>query len=167
MKNNIAIKYGLIAGVGVVAYYLLFYYTNIKLFFNPVIAWSSLIIYVGGMVKACADDRQLMAGEDYPFMNGLRMAFATFAITSFIYYAFNYLLYNVLDTELIEVQKEIMFEQIAAMAKRFELSDMKDSIKDFKEQDYSVTIANSLLGWGWSLLGGFIISIIVARIMRR
>jgi len=166
MKTNIAIKYGLIAGVGVAAYYLLFYYTNIELFFNPVVAWASLAIYLAAMFKACLDDRK-STPDDYPFLLGLRMSFATFAVTSAVYYIFNYLLYNVIDPELIEIQKEIMFEQIADMAKRFEMSDMKDSIEDFKEQDYSVTIANSFLGWGWSLIGGFLLSLGVGAIMRR
>lgn len=166
MKTNIAIKYGLIAGVGVVAYYLLFYYTNVRLFFNPVVAWGSLVIYLAAMAKACLDDRN-SSPDGYPFLLGLRMAFATFAVTSAVYYLFNYLLYNVLDPDLVEVQKEILFEQIANMAKRFEMSDMKDSIKDFKEQDFSVTIANSFLGWGWSLIGGFLLSLGVAAVMRR
>ncbi len=166
MNTNIAVKYGLTAGVGVVAYYLLFYYVNIKLFFNPIVAWGSLVIYLAAMAKACLDDRKF-SPDAYPLLLGLRMSFATFAVTSAVYYGFNYLLYNVLDPELIEVQKEILFEQIASMAKRFEMSDMKDSIKDFKEQDFTVTIANSFLGWGWSLIGGFLLSLGVAAVMRR
>lgn len=164
MNNNIALKYGLIAGVGVVAYFLLFYMNNVKLFFNPVVAWSSLIIYIAGMVKACVDQRKMQA--DFPFKDALRTAFLTFTITSVTYYAFNYLLYNVFDPELVEVQKEILVAQMGKMAGRFQFSDLKDQIEEFSKKDFRITIGNSLMALGQSLIGGFVLSLIVAAMTR-
>ncbi|MBK7873584.1 MAG: DUF4199 domain-containing protein [Saprospiraceae bacterium] len=137
MNNNIALKYGLIAGVGVVAYFLLFYMNNVKLFFNPVVAWSSLIIYIAGMVKACVDQRKM---QDFPFKDALRTAFLTFTITSVTYYAFNYLLYNVFDPELVEVQKEILVAQMGKMAGRFQFSDLKDQIEEFSKRIFELRL---------------------------
>ena len=165
MKNNIALKYGLIAGVGVVAYFLLFYCSDIKLFFNPIIVWGSLVVYIAGMVKACVDQRKMQA--EFPFKDALRTAFFSFAVASVVYYVFNYLLYNVFDAELAEVQKEILVEQMGKMATRLQFSDVEDQIKEFSKSDFRVTIGNSFLALGQSLIGGFILSLAVSAVMRR
>ncbi|HMO40568.1 MAG TPA: DUF4199 domain-containing protein [Saprospiraceae bacterium] len=164
MQNNIAAKYGIMAGVGVVAYFLLFYMANVRLFFSPFVAWGVLVVYIAAMAKAAADQRKLQG--DFPFKDALRTAFLTFAIASLTYHVFVYLLYNVFDPELVEVQKEILFEQMTAMAKRFELTDLKEQIKDFASQDFRVTLRNSSMALGQSLIGGFILSLGIAALMR-
>ncbi len=165
MQNNIAIKYGIIAGVGVVAYFLLFYLTSVELFFNPVVNWGVLVVYLAGMVKACADQRKLQ--KDFPFKDALRTAFLTFAIASLAFYIFNYLLFNVINPDLAEVQKEILVEQMGKMAGRLQLSELKDQIKEFAKQDFRITIRNTMMSLAQSLIGGFVLSLAVAGLMKR
>lgn len=165
MQSNVAIKYGIGTGVGVVAYFLFFYLVSVRLFFNPFVAWGVLVVYLLGMALACRKQRK--AQGDFPFQMALRTAFLTFTIASISYYTFIYLLYNVLDTELVEIQKEILFEQMTAMAKRFELSDLKGQIQDFSNRDFSITVRNSLMALAQSLIGGFVLSLGIAAVMRR
>lgn len=165
MQNNIAIKYGIIAGVGVVAYFLLFYLTNVKLFFNPIVNWGVLVVYLVGMVKACAGQRKHQ--HNFPFKDALRTAFLTFAITSLIFYVFNYLLFNFLDPNLAEVQKEILVEQMGKMAGRLQLSELKNQIEEFAKQDFRITIRNTMMSLAQSLIGGFVLSLAVAGLMKR
>ncbi len=165
MQNTLAIKYGLIAGVGVVAYFLLFYFANIELFFNPIVNWGVLVVYLGGMVKACADQSKRQPA--FPFKDALRTAFLSFAIANVIYYIFNYLLYNVFDPSLVETQKEILVEQMGKMAGQLQLSDLKDQIEEFAKQDFRVTVRNSLMALAQSLVGGFVLSLGVAALMKR
>ncbi len=165
MQTNIGIKYGTLTGVGVVAYFLFFYLVNVRLFFTPFVVWSVVVVYLIGMVLAC--NKQRKAQENFPFKMALRTAFLTFTIASITYYTFTYLLYNVFDTELVEIQKEILFEQMTAMAKRFKLSDLQGQIQDFSNRDFSITLRNSLLALSQSLIGGFVLSLGLAALMRR
>jgi uncharacterized membrane-anchored protein YitT (DUF2179 family) len=165
MQHAIAIRYGIIGGVGVLAYFLLFYWSNVRLFFNPVVVWSVLIVYITAMVGACAKQRQQQV--HFSFREALRTAFLTFAIASLCYHVFIYLMYNIIDPELVEVQKELFFEQMTAMAQRFNLKDLKDQITEFSANDFRVTVRNSTMALGQSLIGGFLLALGVAALMRR
>jgi len=97
----------------------------------------------------------------------LRTAFLTFAITSLIFYVFNYLLFNFLDPDLAEVQKEILVEQMGKMAGRLQFSELKDQIEEFAKQDFRITIRNTMMSLAQSLIGGFVLSLAVAGLMKR
>lgn len=91
IKNSKAVRYGLIAGIGTVAYFLLFYFINPRLMFNPWVYWASLGIYLALMWKALLDEKQAANGP-LAFKDSLRTAFYIFVIANFCYYLFYYLL---------------------------------------------------------------------------
>lgn len=164
MNNNV-IKYGITAGVGVIAYFLLFYFTNSPLLFHPLVNWGCLVIYLFFMIRACRQEKKSAEGT-YTFQNALRTAFGVFAIANFIYYIYNYLLFK-FDPTLLITQKEAVIQSMewAAQTFRFELPEQ--DIQRLRGEIRPVTIGNSLLVMAQSFIGGFLLSLIVALLITR
>ena len=101
MKQNI-IKNGIMAGVVAIGYVLLFYYTQKEWLFTGSFVFSSLLIYLFFMYQTA----KTVAKEDYKIV--LRAAFGVFILANVVYYAFDYVLFNMIDKSLIDVQKESM-----------------------------------------------------------
>lgn len=164
MKNNI-VKYGLIAGVGVIAYFLLFYFIDTKVMFSPYVNWGSVLIYLVFMFVACIQERK-MRDEIYPFNQALRTAFGVFVITNLIYYIFNYILFN-LDPTLLITQKEVVIENMQWVGRLTNAEVAPEEIQKLRSEYRPVTFANSLFAFTYSLIGGFGLSLLVAALARR
>lgn len=101
--NQASTRYGLIAGVGVVAYFLLFYVIKPDLVLNPYIWWGSIVIYFWAMMQAAKQE-----GEGDSFFSYLKPAFAVYVVANAFFYCFYYFLFGVFDTSLVDLQYEIM-----------------------------------------------------------
>lgn len=165
MNANI-LKYGLLAGAGTIAYLLLFYFIDPRLMLSPWVSWSSLIIYIVAMVKAAMVERDASGGA-FPFREALRPAFGAYVVASLVYVAFNYVLYNYVDTHLVEIQREVMVEQSKALAEKLGREDMLEQMENISVDDLRVGFRNSTVGFLWSLIGGFFLSAIIALFIKR
>lgn len=163
--KNIAIKYGIFGGVGVIAYFLVFYFVKPQWMFQATVNWGSLIIYLFFMFLAGRQHRQLYDGS-YPLKDALRTVFATFVIISVIYYTFNYILFKI-DPTLLITQKEVVIQNMAWWSERAGMEFSEEEIHNLRKEYRPVTIANSLFGLAQSLIGGFILSLPVAALARR
>lgn len=161
--NNRITKYGIITGVGVIAYFLLFYFTNNSLFFNPFVNWGSLAVYLIFMIMACRDEKKRIDGA-YPFQNALRTAFGVFAIANVIYYIYNYFLFK-LDPALLITQKEVVIQNMRWAAEIFKFELPEQEIQRLRSEVRPVTITNTLFVLAQSLIGGFLLSLIVSVII--
>lgn len=165
MNNDPGIRNGLIAGVAIVFYFLLFYFISPKLFFGVWTQWGALVIYLAFMTKACWDKRKVLE-EDFDFQQALKTAFVVYVVAAFIYALFNFLLLTYIDPELLEVQRQVLLERLEvsqALMNAEELESMKRTIAD---QDLSIDFQSAMLSFGLSLIGGFILSLIVAAFTR-
>jgi len=160
MNANI-LKYGLYAGAGTVAYLLLFYFIDPKLMLSPWVSWSSLLIYIAAMLKAALEERKASEGG-FTFRQAVRPAFGVYVVASVVYFLFNYVLYNYVNTDLAEIQRDIMVQQAQGMAEKFGKEDLKEQIESISSEDLKVTVRNSALGFMWSLIGGFFMSALIA-----
>ncbi len=165
MNANI-LKYGLYAGAGTAAYLLLFYFIDPKLMLSPWVSWSSLLIYLVAMIKAGMNEREATEGL-FSFRQALRPAFGVYVVASVVYFAFNYVLYNYINTELPEIQREIMIQQSTTLAEKLGNEELREQMENIKAEDLRVSIRNSALGFMWSLIGGFFLSAIVALGIKR
>lgn len=164
MKNSI-IKYGILGGVSVVAYFLAFYFFDSQWMFHPLVNWGSVLIYLVFMTLAGRQDRIPYEGA-YPFKNALRTTFATFALISVIYYVFNYLLFK-LDPTLLITQKEVVIHNMEWLSEKAGMKFSEEEIQNLRKEYRPITIMNSLFGLAQSLIGGFILALPVAAIVRR
>ncbi len=160
MNANI-LKYGLYAGAGTIAYLLLFYFIDPRVMLNTWVSWSSLLIYIAAMIKATLEERKASEGG-FSFRQAVRPAFGVYVVASVAYFLFNYVLYNYVNTDLTEIQREVMVQQAQTFAEKLGREELKEQMENIKAEDLRVSIRNSALGFMWSLIGGFVLSMIIA-----
>lgn len=165
MQNN-RLKYGLIAGTGTVLYLLAFYGVSPRLMLSSWVMWGSLVIYLACMTLACRRERSATTGG-YPFQSALKTAFTVFVIANVIYYVFYYVLFNVIDPGLADLQRELVLENMDRYAGMLGEENAEELMRRYEEEDFRVTLSNTALGFAQSLIGGFILALIVAGVMKR
>ena len=166
MPKNTAVRYGLIAGIGIVAYFLLFYSINARLLFNPWVYWASLGVYLALMWKALQDQQQ--AGEGpLPFKEGLRTAFLVFVIANLIYYLFYYLLFGLLDPSLVELQKEVMLESLEQSRSLLSEQQREEMLRSLENGELDITPGKVFFTFVRSLISGFVLSAGLAALANR
>lgn len=164
--NNNRLKYGVIAGAGTVLYLLAFYAASPRLMLSSWVMWGSLIIYLACMAMACRREREAIAGL-YPFQSALKTAFAVFVVANLIYYAFYYVLFNVIDPGLVDLQRELVLESMDRYGGMLGEENAEELMRRYREEDFRVTLSNTALSFAQSLIGGFILALIVAGVMKR
>lgn len=160
------IKYGAFAGLGTIAYFLIFYAVSSRLMLNSWVNWGSLVIYIVFMALACQQERSEI-GRDYDFKQALRTAFSVYVAASILYYGFNYLMFNAIDPSLVELQRELVLENLERVSGVLGEENIEQMREQYEEESFEVTFSNTLFSFAWSLIGGFIISLALAGVMRR
>lgn len=164
-RLNISVRYGLIAGVSTIAYLLLFYFISPRLMLNGFIIWSTLVIFLIFMYRATIQVRKNL--ESFPFSLALRPSFTVFVLATLIYNLFYYLMFNVFDPGLLEVQYELIQENAGLFAGLSGRPEMEDQIANLSLDDIRVTFKSVLFASARSVLGGFILSLMMAAFLRK
>ena len=154
---------GLYGGVGVIAYSLLLFIIDREYLIQPQLTWASLIIYVLFMVRAVQQERELSAEAVFSMRSGTRTAFWVFLIISTVYYIFNYIMFNVIDPDLTDLQKQLLLDQ-EDFIREFFGDEYFEAIRD---KDFKITIANSFFAFCQAAIGGFLISLLIGLTHRR
>ena len=146
---DLKIKYGLIAGIGTVAVFLLFYFSEPAWMLSPILWWGSLVIYIWAMVKASRE----AAKKEVKL--GLREGFGVFAIANAIFYVFYYFQFTTFAPELADIQQEMI-----------------NNSSIFTEEQRAVmspdlTIKGTFLRYCYNLIGGFVIAFGLSSILSR
>lgn len=144
-----SLRYGLIAGVGVVAYFLFFYAIQDALVLNPYVWWASLVLYLWAMQQAAKKE-----GEKDAFLSFLKPAFTVFVIANAFFYCFYYFLFGVFDPSLVDLQREMLAANPRA----------PENLADI---DLAVTPTRIFFGYCSSLIGGFALAIGIAFLARQ
>ncbi|MCG8330110.1 MAG: DUF4199 domain-containing protein [Chitinophagales bacterium] len=165
-KFQHAIKYGIIAGVIIIVYFLLFYFVEAKLLFNPFVYWASVGIYLAIIWRALVIEKAKI-GEEYNFRHALRTAFFIFVIANAMYYLFYYFLFALIDTDLVNLQKEYMAEALEArksMLPKEQYESLQDSLDD---GSMDVTPGGVVFTYLRGLIGNFILALGLAYFVNR
>lgn len=163
MENN-GVKYGLLAGLGVVVYTLVLYLVNDTLIFG----WASMlgmVIYIACMYKAGVDERSENGGF-ITFKEALKPTFLTYVIGSLIATIFTYLLFTVIDPGLMDLQNEIAAERIQSMSGMLGEEGVEEALKRLEEQG-AMKISDTALGYAMMLIFGFVIAAIISAIVKK
>lgn len=156
----------MLAGGITIAYLLVFYFIDRQLMLNPWVIWSTLAIFIAFMIQACRREGEEY-GKQYPFRTALRTAFQVYVVAALLYGAFYYIMFNFVDPGLADLQREMVLERLQGSTGALGENNTETLLERFKEEDFGVTLGDSLLSLGWSLIGGFIVSLGVAGAMRR
>jgi ABC-type nitrate/sulfonate/bicarbonate transport system permease component len=88
------------------------------------------------------------------FRRSLQSAFLVFVIANAIFYLFYYLLFSVFDPGLVDLQRELLAENPLWQDNN-------------TEADLSVTIGRVIFSFAYSLIGGFILALLVSAVARK
>ena len=156
MKQKILLN-GIIAGIAVIGYVLLFYYMDKKLALSASVRFSSLLVCALFMYLTIKDVRE----PDFKVL--LRGAFAVFLIANALYYVFDYVLFNVIDKSLMDMEKEMAIEMYRPSTPINELYDMEQGIRNAQAHNFS---SNAMQFARWTILG-FGVALLVSYLVKR
>ncbi len=164
MKDNFAVKFGMLAGLGTIIFLFLFYWIDKKLILSPEIIWSTMFLYLLGMYMAPIEERKLNEGY-LDFKTALRASFIVWIVANAIYHCFNYVLYNFLDPEMLNIQKQYVRDNAANLEGLMGEENYELFIANIDNMNYN--FATVLMAYLTALIGGFILAAIIARLVRR
>ncbi len=160
--NAHSTKFGLIAGIGTVLILLTAYFVDKKLQLSPGVVWSTIIFYIVGMAMAAIEERKDNGGF-ISFKAALKAAFIVWMIANAIYHAFNYFHFNYFDPEMIQIQKDYVLETLNAGVFNEEMTEQMAA----RTEEIEYGIITTLRGYIMSLVFGFLLAAIIARLVRR
>lgn len=140
--------YGAGAGLAAILYYLIFYAISPSAMLHWGVNLSSLIFYIVAMYIAV-----WKAGHT-DFRLSLREAFTVFIVANGLFAIFYYFLFKHFDPKLVDLQYEMMNQSGWTQGK-------------IKREDVAVTANGAFFNYAFSLIGGFILSLIVVSAANR
>jgi len=160
--ENSSVKWGLIAGLGVMVSSLLFYLVDVNLFFtaSSYLAW---VVYIVCMVFAVRDQTKAQGGF-ISFKEVFSTAFVVYVISSLMYYIFYYLMFNVIDPSLLDIQREMTVEMMEAFSGFLSEEQMEEAIAEATNVGIGTISMAYLVNL---ILPGAIIAAIIAAIMKK
>lgn len=160
-KDN-AIRNGLLAGVAVIGYFLLFYLLRKELMLNAVVFSLSTLIFLVFMVVACRQERAQQGDDGYPFALSLKTAFTTYVVAATLYYLWYHLMFAYFDPELVEIQKEMLIRRVDQFEGLLGESQAEEVRDAYRKEGIEVSWSNTLFSLAQSMLFGFILALPVA-----
>jgi hypothetical protein len=156
MKQKILLN-GIIAGIAVVGYVLLFYYMDRQSALSTSVRLSALLIAAFFMFLTIKDVK------DPDFKVLLRGAFAVFLMANAAYYVYDFVLFNYIDPSLVDIEKEMAIEAYRPTTDIKDLFDMEQNIRNAKAHNFS---SNALQFARWAI-PGFGLSLLVSYLVKR
>ncbi|MGK0391594.1 MAG: hypothetical protein ACI94Y_004361 [Maribacter sp.] len=168
MKYKSAIIYGLLSGVVIVCYHLGVYFGNIEWLVSPAFFFSIYLVHLPFMLSSGLIFRRRNEGL-VDFKDALREIFITFLVGMAIYYICYYAMFTICADELIPLQKEAAYDKIMMMKEKafYDEDEIKEWIKAWENASFDVTLGAVLKGVPFRIIGGFVMSLIVAVMVRR
>lgn len=114
------IKYGIITGAAMALYLLLFYSFDKAQVLNPLVFWSALLFPMVGMVIATRKMKDELGGG-IDKKEAIKTSFLTWLIATGIFVLFIFVMFNYIDTSLIDLQKEMIENHTGEKLKREEI----------------------------------------------
>jgi hypothetical protein len=164
--KDLIIKHGIFTGLALIVLFLGAYMVSPERMISQGLYWSSMIITLTGMSWACVADRRLASG-DYPFKAPLRVAFGVFALSSFMYHAFDLLMFMVVNPELTAMQLTATLDSIEKLTPYFGEDWAEQTTAMLEENPPAPSLRNSFFDYTFGLIGGFVWAAIIALFVKR
>jgi Protein of unknown function (DUF4199) len=151
--RQVGLKYGVITGLGYVAYSLMLFLTHA--FANKALGWVSYLILLVGLILACREFKSSFY-DTMTFKQGIGVGFWLVLVSTIISSVFTYI-YIEFDKELLEYMREqAMFELEKQKLSEEQVEQAMQMMQWFLSPEF---LAAS------TLIGGFIIGMIIALIV--
>lgn len=161
-----SLNYGLIGGMAAIALGLLYYLLNVRGFISYG-AWFSYLALAATMVMAAKAQRAEQDGY-LEFREGLKTTFLVWVIGSALLSFFHYALYNFIDPELADVQREVVTETLEKFMASADDATVDMINQAMEEGGFGLDLKKTLMGYLVGLIfPGFIIALIVSLVLQR
>ena len=173
--DNPGLKWGIyLAAILVLTTTVLKFVAPRMLFSIPLGLLMSLVVPIVFMVLSGRELRFMQEGY-LSFGEALKNSILVLAIGSLISILYEYLLFNFIDTSLLELQKEAIIEMGDWMTNLMEssgvpeeqLDEQREALKEQAEATVHQTFGQTILGWMGTMLFGFIPASIVSAIIKK
>jgi hypothetical protein len=146
------------AGITLIGYFLLFYYTDKNALLGQSVQLSSYLIYAFFMFLAAKSVGHL------DFKTVLRTAFGVFIVTNLFYYVFDFVLFNMVDKSLADLQKTMMIDYYTPNIKTVqETKEITDNILNGNFH----TISSLAFGFAKGAIGGFLLAVLISFLVKK
>ncbi len=168
MKNH-AVRYGLYMGLAFVLFTFTVYFVYQDFLFNASVSWIPTVAISGiFMFLACKAERDSNNGS-LNFGEAFKTGFIAYAIGGFISIMGMYVLFNFIDSSLIDIGIEKTLETQLAVAEKFGANEeaMAAMEEQMSEMGNPYTFGKIMLSYVFTLIFGAIIAAIVGAISKR
>lgn len=163
--GNPSVKNGLIgAGVAIIVYLILWLIDPTG--YLKFGSWIGLLIALFFMYRTAKEARDMNGGY-IEFAELFKVTFIMIVIMTAITSIFAYILFNFIDPNLIEIQKQIVSESVEKMGEAFGEDAASAMADKLEEQDYNLTIGKLIQGWAIGLILWAIAAAIMSAIMKK
>lgn len=162
-NTNIGFRYGLVAGVALIAAYLGLFYTDHGLLFRRMgmLAFAILLVV---MIATGRSAKRAMEGEGVFFRELVRPIFTVFVVSMGVMIIFHYVFYNFVDSNMATLIKDWFMEegkrQMEAANKSPEY--IQKEMDALQNGDYSYGLFKALQTYVLSLVFGFLMAASIA-----
>lgn len=164
--NNKGLSNGILAGLISIILLLIFYFIN-QDFYMKWGGYVIFVVYLYFMYKAGKETRDEQGGF-ISFGKVLNPIFLTFVIASLFVAIFTYVLYNFIDTSLLDAMQEQAMTQIEKMSGMLGEEATDAALEEIEMNGVDLGIGKVILGWAVGLLiPGIIFALIEAAILKR
>lgn len=160
--RQLGIQYGILTGLAIVGYLLIFYFVEKSSFRGLTATWSSLVIYLIGMFWAIKEAKKIAPENSSLYY--IQVGMIVWLIANAFYYLFFYgmMMY---DTELLQLHQQITHDDMLEFYKNN--AEYLSEVKKNKLEDYTPTIRGSIFQYVKGIIGGFVFSLLIAAVVKR
>jgi len=168
MENH-AVRNGLYLGLASIIWLFAAYFLYQDILFSPSLGWiPGILLSAIFIFMACTAERNSNNGS-LNFGEAFKTGFITYAIGTLISMLFMYILFNFIDSSLIDTGKEMQLEMTRSMAEKFganeeAIAQMEEAAE---ESGNPYSLSATMLGYFFSLVLGAILSAIIGAITKR
>jgi hypothetical protein len=164
--TNTPLIYGVITGFSLVIFILILYMGGVSWFMSPVAFLQYVILII--LAVLCGLKERKLQGDHMSFGHALKVLFLFFVISGIIATLFTYLLMNFIDVPF----RQALSQQAAEATEKFmEKMGLPQESIDKAVGDLlsgkSYSIGNMLLSYAIGLIGWFLVSLIIAAIIKK
>jgi hypothetical protein len=163
--SNPILIYGVIAGLAICVLSIILYLMGSGPFLSY--AWFNYIILI--VIAVLAGLAKRKANNGYlPFAEALKTVFGTMVLAMLIQTIFNYVLFNYIDVSFGEAMKQASIDKAEEMMQSLNVpQDTIDKEIDKASKENPNSLVNLFMGFGIFAIISFIISLIIAAIIKR
>ena len=163
MWKSPAVRIGLLVGLMTVVVMFCFYLVDNSWAYRVSLRGGVMLIYLIGMIKAGQSIVKAEPNQDFRFI--IRPIFVVFLVANLIYFVYYYLLFNVIDPDLVAGQKAY-FLQMAASHGQITEENRQVFLQETMQGE--LTSARAVLyNYASGAIGGFALSAALAFVLKR